>query len=168
MAGGQDGEGWGHRGGIQQLREDPGVLMQGNCRGLRGGGDMGPGSVRGDPAEHVFPAHLAVGVAEQDVGEAGLQHVHCQEGRLCHDLKEGTHTASAAAPASVSPLARAGSQPPAPPRQSWVLPPQMAPVPQLQIEIFAFKLLCSEDKRSLNTNPGWWVRGPHPVSPAST
>lgn len=62
----------------------------------------GPGSVRGAPAEQVFPAHLAVGVAEQDVGEAGLQHVHRQEGRLRHDLREGVTQRQQRPPASAS------------------------------------------------------------------
>lgn len=33
-----------------------------------------------------------VGVSQQDVGEAGLQQVHGQEGRLLHDLKHTTIT----------------------------------------------------------------------------
>lgn len=43
-------------------------------------------SVGWEPAEQVLPAHLPVGVAEQHVGEAALQHVHRQEGRLRHNL----------------------------------------------------------------------------------
>lgn len=55
-----------------------------------------------------------VGVTQQDVGEAGLQQVHGQEGRLLHDLKH-TETISrpvgrrrAAAPTLRSPCPAAG------------------------------------------------------------
>ena len=50
-------------------------------------GSLGTPSVGWQPAGQVLPAHLPVGVAEQHVGEAALQHVHCQEGRLGHNLQ---------------------------------------------------------------------------------
>lgn len=37
----QDGDGWGHHGGIQKLRKDLGVPAQGSLRGLRGRGEVG-------------------------------------------------------------------------------------------------------------------------------
>lgn len=59
------------------------------------------------------------------------------------------------------PSRRASVSPFAPSRQRWVLLPGCLPAPSSRLNHLHLNCFAGKGDRSLNTNPGRWVRGPH-------